>query len=30
MQGFLMARPLPVTAVPAWWESWVAKEMPYA
>lgn len=24
-QGFLAARPLPVAAVPIWWESWVAQ-----
>jgi EAL domain-containing protein (putative c-di-GMP-specific phosphodiesterase class I) len=30
MQGFLMARPLPVAAVPAWWDAWVDEEMPSA
>jgi EAL domain-containing protein (putative c-di-GMP-specific phosphodiesterase class I) len=30
MQGFLMARPLTVAAVPVWWESWVANEAPPA
>jgi EAL domain-containing protein (putative c-di-GMP-specific phosphodiesterase class I) len=25
VQGFLVARPLPVAAVPVWWESWICK-----
>ena len=23
MQGFLVARPLPVAAVPVWWDAWI-------
>ncbi len=30
MQGFLMARPLTVGAVPVWWDAWVANEVPTA
>jgi EAL domain-containing protein (putative c-di-GMP-specific phosphodiesterase class I) len=28
VQGFLAARPLPVAAVPVWWDAWVAKSAP--
>jgi EAL domain-containing protein (putative c-di-GMP-specific phosphodiesterase class I) len=28
MQGFLAARPLPVAAVPVWWDAWVEQEAP--
>jgi EAL domain-containing protein (putative c-di-GMP-specific phosphodiesterase class I) len=27
MQGFLAARPLPVTAVPEWWDTWIDNEV---
>jgi len=27
-QGFLASRPLPVAAIPIWWESWVAGRIP--
>ena len=30
VQGFLAARPLPVAAVPVWWDSWVGKAAPRA
>jgi EAL domain-containing protein (putative c-di-GMP-specific phosphodiesterase class I) len=28
VQGFLAARPLPVAAVPVWWDAWVEKSAP--
>ncbi|HBK04787.1 MAG TPA: hypothetical protein DDZ81_02865 [Acetobacteraceae bacterium] len=30
VQGFLAARPLPVAAIPVWWDSWVGKDAPRA
>ena len=30
VQGFIAARPLPVAAIPVWWDSWVGKELPRA
>ena len=30
VQGFLAARPLPVAAIPVWWDSWVGKNLPRA
>ena len=30
VQGFLAARPLPVAAIPVWWDSWVGRNLPRA
>jgi EAL domain-containing protein (putative c-di-GMP-specific phosphodiesterase class I) len=30
MQGYLVARPLSVAAVPVWWDNWIAKGAPTA
>jgi EAL domain-containing protein (putative c-di-GMP-specific phosphodiesterase class I) len=30
VQGFLAARPLPVAAIPVWWDSWAGKQLPRA
>ncbi len=30
VQGFLAARPLPVAAVPVWWDSWIGQCIPQA
>lgn len=30
VQGFLAARPLPVAAIPVWWDSWTGKKLPSA
>ncbi len=30
VQGFLAARPLPVAAVPVWWDVWVERDIPRA
>ena len=30
VQGFLAARPLPVAAVPVWWDAWMAQPVPDA
>jgi len=30
IQGFLAARPLPVAAVPIWWDAWMGKAAPRA
>jgi EAL domain-containing protein (putative c-di-GMP-specific phosphodiesterase class I) len=30
IQGFLAARPLPVAAVPIWWDAWMGQDAPRA